>query len=243
MKEQVSRSWRQYIALIDIAAENSRLLNEKHDTEQYLATVQNDLAELARLRNLIGLKPPENWGTLATRILARRFGPDASLETVMIDRGYATGAPPGTPLVTHQGLIGRVYRASPHIATALLLTDHSFRAAVITSEGRIPGLVAGSGVRNLLEVRYLAPNARVNVGELIVTSGLDANFPKGLPLARIVSVEPGAETLFQQVRAEPLASLDSLEEALLLISPENWPASAATPDKLPESLQTPARER
>ncbi|MDL2209778.1 rod shape-determining protein MreC [Desulfovibrio sp. OttesenSCG-928-O18] len=233
IKTKVTNLWDQYVALVDVAEENRRLREEQNRTEQYLALVRDDLAELARLRNLVGLKPPEQWNALGTRVLAGRFGPGASLETIMIDRGFATGAAPGTPLATHQGLVGRVYRASPHIATVLLLTDQTFRAAVVTSEGRVPGVLVGGGPRANLEVRYMAPNAKVNVGETLITSGLDDTFPKGLPVARIISVEPGTETLFQQVQAEPLASPDALEEALLLIAPDDWPINVALPDILP----------
>lgn len=240
IKSEASALWNQYIALINVAEENARLREERNRAEQYLALVRDDLAELARLRNLIGLKPPEQWHALGTRVLAGRFGPGAFLETVMIDRGFSTGAAPGTPLATQQGLIGRVYRASPHIATVLLLTDQSFRAAVVTSEGRVPGLLVGGGPRANLEVRYMAPNVKVNVGETLITSGLDDIFPKGLPVARIVRVEPGNETLFQQVQAEPLASPDALEEALLLIAPKDWPLNAVLPDILPAPADAPA---
>lgn len=232
-KSEISKHWTHYVALIDVAEENARLREEKNKTDQYLASVRDDLTELARLRSLVGLKPPAKWRTLGARVLAGRFGPGASLETVMIDRGFATGAPPGTPLATHQGLVGRVFRASPHIATVLLLTDQTFRAAVVTSEGRVPGVIMGGGLRANLEVKYMAPNLKVEVGEYLITSGLDDTFPKGLPVARIVKVEPGTETLFQQVQAVPLALPDSLEEVLLLIAPENWPTQIAMPDIVP----------
>ncbi len=240
IKSEVTLHWNQYIALIGVAEENARLRAEAARTARYLARVREDLAELDRLRNLMGMNPPENWQTLGTRVLAGRFGPGASLETVMIDRGYATGAPAGTPLATHQGLVGQVFRASPHIATVLLITDQTFRVPVITGEGRVPGVLVGGGPQSPLEVRYMAPNVRVNVGEILVTSGIGDVFPKGVPVARVTSVEPGAQTLFQQVQAEPLASPDSLEEALLLIAPENWPLSAGRHAPLPGGLVPPA---
>lgn len=233
IKEEVSRRWNRYIALIDVAEENARLREEKNRSNQYFASVQDDLAELARLRGLIGLNPPAKWHTLGARVLAGRFGPGASLETIMIDRGFATGAAPGTPLATHQGLVGRVLRASAHAATVLLLTDQTFRAAVVTSDGRVPGVIMGGGPRANLEVKYLAPNVKVMVGELLITSGIDDTFPKGLPVARVVKVEPGAETLFQQVQAEPLVALDALEEVLLLLPPESWPMKTTMPDIVP----------
>lgn len=240
IKKQITLYWDQYVALVDAAEENARLREEAGRAERHLANVKEDLAELARLRALVGLPPPENWQVLGTRVIAGRFGPAAFLETVMIDRGYATGAPVGTPLITHKGLAGRVYRASPHIATVILITDQTFRIPVMTSEGRVPGVLMGGGPQSPLEVRYVAPNARVDVGETLISSGLDNAFPKGLPVARVTSAEPGTQTLFQQIQAEPLSPPDSMEEALLLIAPPDWPVNAARPDALPAGIP-PAR--
>lgn len=240
IKNQITRYWGHYVALMDVAEENARLREEAGRAERYLASVKENLAELARLRALVGITPPENWHTLGTRVIAGRFGPAASLETVMIDRGYATGAAVGTPLVTHKGLAGRVYRASPHIATVILITDQTFRVPVMTREGRVPGVLVGGGPQSPLEVRYVAPNARVEVGETLISSGLDNAFPKGLPVARVISAEPGTQTLFQQIQAEPLSSPDSMEEALLLIAPPDWPVNPARSDALPAGA-SPAR--
>ncbi len=210
-----------------VAEENARLRDEVRRAEYSLASMREEKAELTRLRDLMAFSPPETWHTMGARVLTGRFGPAAALESVMINRGFASGAAPGTPLVTHQGLAGRVFRASAHTATVLLLTDRAFRVAVVTEKGRVPGVLAGTGARANLEVRYVAPNMPVEPGELLVTSGLDGDFPKGVPVARVISAEPGNETLFQQVQAAPLVPLDTMEEALLLIPPAEWPGRQA----------------
>ena len=236
VKNEVSRQWNTYVSLIGVAEENARLREEATVRERYIASVREDLAELARLRAFFGMTAPVGWESLGARVIAGRFGPGAALETVMIDRGFASGAAVGTPLVTHQGLVGRVFRAAPHIATVLLITDQTFRVPVITSEGRVPGVLVGGGPSARLEVRYMAPNVTVAVGETLISSGVEDSFPKGIPVARVVNVEPGTQSLFQQIQAEPLAAPDSLEEALLLIPPHNWPVRAGAPDRLPESM-------
>ena len=237
-KDEVIVYWQQYLALVDVAAENARLRDELRKAEQYLALVREDQAELARLRALVTLAPPEQWKPLGVRILAGRFGPGAALETVMINRGFATGAAPGTPLATHQGLAGKVFRASPHAATVLLLTDRSFRVGVISQKSRVPGVLAGQGPRSHLDVRYMAPNMPVEVGELLITSGLDGDFPKGIPVARVISAGPGNETLFQQVHATPLVPVEAMEEALLLIPPTEWISGKKSSPAGSESAQT-----
>lgn len=219
VKETVQDYWQRYFALVDVADENVRLRDELRRAEEYLAQAREEHAELVRLRALYGLQAPEGWSRLGARVLSGRFGPGAALESIMIDRGYATGAPPGAPVVTHKGLAGKVFRSSPRAGTVILLTDRSFRAAVVTQEGRIPGVIAGGGARLPLELRYVSQNTPVTVGELLVTSGLDGEFPKGIPIARITRIHAESESLFQIIEAEPLVPLDELEEVAILSPP------------------------
>ena len=218
-KEKVQDYWQRYFALVDVAEENIRLHDELRKTAEYLAQAREEHAELLRLRALFGIQPPVGWTRLGARVLSGRFGPGAALESVMIDRGYASGAPPGTPVVTHMGLAGHVFRAAPQSSTVVLLTDRSFRAAVVTQEGRISGVIAGSGAQSPLELRYVAQNTPLHIGDILVTSGLDEEFPKGIPVARITRISAGSENLFQVVEAEPLVVLDKLEEVVLLAPP------------------------
>jgi rod shape-determining protein MreC len=232
-RDTVNGYWRQYLALVDVAEENIRLREELKKAELFLASVREDQAELLRLRALFHFQVPQGWTAIGTRVLAGRFGPASALESIILDRGFATGAPPATPLATHRGVVGYVLRSAPHSATVLLIIDPSFRVAVISQESRVPGIIAGSGPRAPLELLYVAQSAQLKAGELLITSGMDGIFPKGIPVARVLSVQPADETLFQQVQAAPLVDLDEVEEALLLIAP---------PERLslPEPRFTPA---
>ena len=244
VKDAVSGVWHQYITLVGVAEENTRLRDELRKAEQYLAFVREEQAELTRLRALMGLQAPEGWAAIGTRVLAGRFGPGAVLETVMIDRGFASGASPGTPVITHQGVAGQVLKASPDTAVVLLLTDRAFRTAVITQEGRVPGVIAGTGAHMNLDVRYMAPTAVVKPGEILITSGQDGNFPKGIPVARVISVQQATETLFLQVQAVPLVPLETMEEALLLSQPQMRSSQPPLPKHLMETLaHLPATEK
>lgn len=216
LKDYVRDYWERYFALVDVADENVRLRDDLRKAEEYLAQAREEHAELLRLRALFGIQPLEGWSRLGARVLSGRFGPGAALESVIIDRGYATGAPPGTPVVTHKGLAGHVFRAASRSSTVVLLTDRSFRAAAVTQEGRIPGVIAGTGARAPLELRYVAQNTPLSIGDILVTSGLDGEFPKGIPVARITRISAARENLFQVVEAEPLVALDELEEVILL---------------------------
>ena len=177
-----------------------------------------ELAELRRLRKLLELPLDEAWKPVGARVLAGRMGPNGLLDSITINRGYSTGGRPGTPVVTQLGLVGRVLRASPHSATVLLLTDPGSRIAVFSQEGRVSGILSGQGVHQPLEVRFAQLGTPVRPGEVLVTSGLDGKYPKGVPVARVISAEPSNYNQFLTIKAQPLVDLRTLEEVLLLES-------------------------
>ncbi len=221
--DTVTGLWDRYLALWNVREENDELRRRIDLMERDLAAAAEDRAELARLRALLSLDPLPEWTTAGARVLGGRMGPSAALESLTLSRGYLTGARPGTPVVVPQGLVGRVFKAGPSVSVALLLTDAGSRVAVMTSRGRVQGILAGGGANAPLEMRFVRQNAHVEPGETLVTSGLDDAYPKGLPVAKITSVGPGA-TSMQEIQAEPLADLQKLEEVLLLERPAGWRA-------------------
>ena len=229
VQDVASGFWDRYFALVDVREENLRLKARVDELESRLLASGEDLAELRRLRQLVQLPVDVSWRPLGARVLAGRLGPNAVLDSITISRGYATGGRPGTPLVTHLGLVGRVLKASPHASTALLITDPGSRVAVFGQESRAPGILMGKGKGRELEVNFVQRDASVKNGEVLVTSGLDGKYPKGLPVARVVSVAPSDYTQFMAVSAVPLVDLQHLEEVLLL-----EPSGIAPPPEEPE---------
>ncbi len=217
MHEQASELWARYVALMNIERENELLKADLSRAERALAAHEEGLRELGRLRSLMEIPDLESWQKVGARVVSGRFGPHAALETIILNKGFSGGAEAGAPVVSRQGLVGRVYRASPNYSTVLLLTDANFRVSVISQESRIRGIFAGSGVDSMPEVHYIAQNAQLKPGELLISSGLDGYVPKGIPVARVSSIQPGHETLFQQVLAVPVVNLDNLEEVVLLL--------------------------
>ncbi len=229
VQDVTANFWDRYFALVDVREENLRLKARVDELEARLLASGEDLAELRRLRELVQLPVDVSWRPLGARVLAGRLGPNAVLDSITISRGYATGGRPGTPLVTHLGLVGRVLKASPHASTALLITDPGSRVAVFGQESRAPGILMGKGMGRELEVNFVQRDAGVKNGEVLVTSGLDGKYPKGLPVARVVSVAPSDYTQFMAVSAVPLVDLQHLEEVLLL-----EPSGLAPPPEEPE---------
>ena len=216
--DTISSIWNRYIALIDVQEENDQLRREVASLSQALVASREDQAELERLRRLLRLDVPEDWNVAAARVLASRIGPNASLETLLLARGYLDGAAPGTAVASQDGLVGRVYKAGPGTSMVLLLSDVGSRVAVVAAQSRVQGILAGMGAGNPMEMFFVKQNAPLEEGELLLTSGLDAAYPKGIPVARVLSVKTGPSPTLE-IAAEPLVQFTTLEEVLLYERP------------------------
>ena len=223
VESSVTGFWENYVALRGVKKRNDALERKVQELEMRLASASEDLAELARLRRMLHLDFPLTWPAVASRVLAQRMGPNAALDTIMLSSGYMSGAAAGTPVVSWQGVVGRVLKAGPGTSVVLLLTDTGSRVSVLTSEGRVQGILAGGGPGHPLELRFVRQNAPVRVGELLVTSGVDSVYPKGIPVARVTAVSRGGSSRsgssLLEIQAEPLADVLHLEEVFLLQRP------------------------
>ncbi|MDL2291078.1 rod shape-determining protein MreC [Desulfovibrio sp. OttesenSCG-928-F20] len=224
VKDQCIGYWRHYMALVDVAEENDRLREDLRRARNYANLVAEERAELNRLRKLLQLETLRERPAFAARIIAWRFGPLAARNTFTVNKGYLDGAVVGAPVVTDAGVVGRVLRTAPHASTVLMITDSGFRLAVISQQSRTPGIVmGGASGKPGLEMAYVAQNARISPGELLITSGLDGIFPKGIAVGIVTAVTPGNEILFQQVHVQPMVELEHLEEVLLLQQASDGP--------------------
>ncbi len=216
--DNISEAWKNYIYLVDTRKENAALRRSVDELSTALSTATEDREELLRLRNLLSMGPPDMWRGVGARVIANRLGPAAALVSITLDKGFLNGAQTNTPVTTPRGLVGRVLRASPHSATVLLITDPNSRVAVLSQNGRVPGILSGTG-DELLEIGYVPPYARIQPGEIFITSGQDGIFPKGIPCAKVIEARQSDTSPFQMITAAPLVAPDNQEEVLLLQPP------------------------
>ena len=214
----VTDSWDRYIDLVGVRQENDALRAQVDDFRLQMISLQQKASQADRLLDLLDFSPPEHWKKLGARVVGHRLGPNAVLQTLLIDKGSSSGVLPDTSVVSPLGVVGRIHRPGLHFSTVLLLIDPNSHIPVMGAQSRIPAIIVGQGPRKPLLVNYVPLNDVLNEGELLITSGLGGMFPKGLPVARVKSVERSAISLFQDIRAEPLVDPKSLEELLILLS-------------------------
>lgn len=220
----VTDSWERYVDLVGVRQENDVLRAQVDDFRLEMISLQQKAAQADRLLALLDFAPPEHWKKLGARVIGHRLGPNAVLQTVLVDKGTSSGLLPDTSVVSPLGVVGRIHRPGFHFSTVLLLIDPNSHVPVMGAQSRIPAIVVGQGHGKPLLVNYVPLNDVLNEGELLITSGLGGMFPKGLPVARVTSVERSAISLFQDIRAQALVDPKALEELLILL-PSNSTSS------------------
>jgi len=175
--------------------------------------------------------------------LARVVGQDPSnlARYVIIDQGSAEGVKNGMPVVTPQGLVGRVTATGTHWAKALLITDSASSVNAVVQSTRATGIVQGD-VNGNLTIKYVPQGEAIKTGDLILTSGMGGGFPKRLVIGQVTDVRKHDIELFQEASIQPTVDFARLEFVLILkkftpadITQEPTP----TPTAVPRPTRTP----
>jgi rod shape-determining protein MreC len=119
----------------------------------------------------------------------------------------------GAAVIVPEGVVGRVFQASAHAARVLLVSDRNSGVDAIVQRTRVHGIVQGRD--NGCELKYVKRGSDVEVGDNVVTSGLDNIFPKGVLIGDVVQVARREQGLFQNIAIEPRVAFDRLEEVLV----------------------------
>ncbi len=202
-----------YVLLVRTNRENERL-----KVSQARLTLENSIAnelllENERLRDLLGFKKIHPFSTVTAQVIAKDSSP--SSRTITLNKGVGDGLVRDMAVVTADGVVGKVQVLLPGTAKVITLADPASTIAVRVQRNREEGLLEGKLDRCAL--KYVSYYADIQEGDLLVTSGLDGIYPKGLPVATVIKVTKHEATAFQTVIARPAVPLARVEEALVLI--------------------------
>lgn len=215
--------WSRYVDVVDAERDNLALQARVVALEAELLRVAEMESENRRLAGLLDLRSRLQGQAYGARVIARDPGPLSMMLTV--DRGARDAVRRGMAVVTPQGVVGRVAEVSTTVSRVVLLTDHNSGIDAVVQRSRARGVVQG-GADGTCYMNYLHRDADVQVGDRIVTSGLDGIFPKGLLVGEVVEVGRRHRGLLQAAVIQPGVALDRLEE-VLLVDPAAQPVDGA----------------
>jgi rod shape-determining protein MreC len=202
-----------YVFLVDTRQENLRLKEELDRMRIENSAANELLLENERLRQELDFRKTQQPSTVAVQIIGKDLSPASS--TVTINKGSVDGIRKDMAVITPEGVVGKVQAALSGTAKVILLTDPGSTVAVRVQRNREEGLLEGKLISCAL--KYVSYYADIQVGDLLVTSGLDGIYPKGLPVATVTKVKKHEAIAFQTVVARPNVRLSRLEEALVLV--------------------------
>ena len=202
-----------YLFLIHLQNENTVL-------KQRIAELQNEnhqMKEMAlaneRMRNLLQFRERMAAPMIGAEVIGQ--DPSSWFKSITIDKGERHGIQRGMAVISPEGVIGQVLKSAPHYSTVLLITDYNSAIDAIVQRTRARAIVEGKG-ENRCQLKYLLRTEEVNLGDIVVTSGSGANFPKGLMIGEIRKVEKKGLGVFQYAELAPSVDLTNLEEVFVI---------------------------
>ena len=209
---QAGALWSDYVALVGVERENHQLRTRLHGFEER-ATAHRELELMnRRLKHLLALQHRLATAAVAAEVVGRDAS--ASFQSLTLDKGERDGIKPGMPVLAAEGVVGTISSTSPHAARVLLLVDPNSGIDVLVQRTRVRGIVSGQLEQGAI-LKYVKRADDVQVGDRIITSGLDGIFPKGVPVGHVARVARKDRGLFIYAEVTPSADVTRLEEVLV----------------------------
>jgi rod shape-determining protein MreC len=178
------------VHVVRLGSENEALRNENAELRNLVMLLQEARLENENLRRELEFKSAvPNYHLLSAEVIGH--DPNNLLQYLIIDRGADDGLEPGMPVLTADGLVGRISRVNHSSATVMLISDPSSSVSALIQRSRATGLVQGYPGQELV-MRYIPQGEEVEVGDVVLTSGLGGSFPKRLVIGQVSGGARGA---------------------------------------------------
>jgi len=213
VSQRAERLWDRYVALWAVREQNEALRQRL----EALAGMAQQATELdlanRRLEKLLVLREELGVTAVAARVVGR--SPVAWVQTVILDKGESHGITKGMAVLVPEGVVGKVMSVSAHTARVQLVSDPNSGVDALVQRTRTRGIAAGT-IDGGCALKYVQRGDEVQVGDQVVTSGLDGIFPKGQVIGTVARVETKDSRMFQDVEVMLSAELSKVEEVLVV---------------------------
>lgn len=204
--------------IAQLRAENERLQQALQRLEAEQVRYAEIELENERLRRLLGfVEEHPDYTVRGANVVGIVLGEDPALPVtrLILNVGKNRGIRAGMPVVTEVGLVGRIVEVHETTSVVLPITAAESAVNAVVQSSRQVGVVRGQGTP-VLVMEYLPLDAQVQVGDLVLTSGLGAVFPPKVLIGQVVGVQRHTYDMYQTVEIRPAVNLNQLEEVLVL---------------------------
>ena len=248
--------WTGYVDLHNAREENADLRAELGRLQLRNSQLETQAAEEQRLEILLNFRNahPEAQ-MIAAQVISASADPNS--DTLFINRGEPDRIRRNMAVITPDGIVGKIVEVIGNTSQVMLMTDKDMGVGAMFADTRTHGVVKGAGEPEPL-MDYIVNDEKVSVGQVIVTSGEDRIFPKGLLVGTVATAKEGNP--FQKIQVHPAARLDRLEDVIVLVTqqeltpkkpgeafnvspapPEPAPAPASSQAQAPVASSAPAQ--
>ncbi len=223
-----------YILMHDARQQNRRLQEEVDRLKMENLFLKTELSTADRAKALVAFQEHTQSKTIGARVIATGSG--VNTKVVYLDRGSSAGVERGMPVVTPDGIIGKVIAAYPTASEVMLVTDPEFAAGVISQKNQAVGTLKGQG-QSLCKIDYVPNEENIEIGETFYTSGDDRVFPKGFPVGVVRVVRNGSP--YKEILLEPSGLQRGMEAVLIMVQGVHQPIPELQPANTPVYLGPP----
>jgi rod shape-determining protein MreC len=208
----IKRLWLGYFDLVGARQENLQLRQTLEEFRQKEVRYQEAQQALNRLEGLLELKRQVALPVIGARVIA--YDPSLWSRCALIDQGKAQGVKNGLAVLAPEGIVGRVVETYPQYAKVMLIVDRKSGADAMVQRSRVRGILQGKG-GNRCSLDFVPKNADVQMGDLVLASGLGGIYPKGLVFGKVSQANKKKPGVFQEIEVTPTVDLSTLEEVLV----------------------------
>lgn len=226
---------RHYVFLSGTSKKNDELGQDIHRLNAELSKLKEVENENIRLKLMVSMAQAHGLDFFGANVVAFDVSPFQN--TVRVNKGLKQGVFQGQAVVSTRGIVGQVIQTDAHYSDVMLLMDKVSAIDVINSRTRQRGILRGHGLR-ALKFEYLPVSSDVQLGDELISSGLDQVYPKGLSVGFVSKVGQASRQLFKEVFVTPYEDTQYLEEVLLVRAQKNIPEPVLPP--LPPKATAPS---
>jgi len=200
---------------LDAIGKQKEYLSRIQELETQLLHFHEMERENQRLRKLLNFSAAPGEHTIGARVIGQDGTPWKKV--LELDKGSRQNIKRDMAVIAPEGLVGRILEADHATSSVILLVDPDCRVSALTATSRAQGVITGIGTEKL-QMKYLALDAEIAVGEDVTTSGIGSIFPKGIQIGKIESIERDSDGLHLLALVNPAVPFSKLEEVLCLVS-------------------------
>lgn len=215
----LSNLWGDYIYLVDVKEDNRSLASQNARLQERVRKLEALEEENRRLKRLLDLRSSLKADVVSAQVIGKNTDAFFRVARVTLDRA-SRDIGPNLPVITSDGVIGTTLKSAGDTVDVRLVVDAGSAVDVVVQRTGARGIVGGSGddKRSLVKVQYVQRTDEVEVGDLLVTSGVGRRFPKGIPVATVTEVIKRDFGMYQEVIAAPAVDFTRLEEVMIVTS-------------------------